>query len=247
MATLEPDLNSRRTRVEPVFRWVRDEAPVDWAGRLVHMAHGVGVAVDPGAVLSVAFEVSSRASLERLAWLVRNAERLLPRDVRLWRELQTRVVGHPERGHALAQLEAGRPVVRGFVLEGATHADCLIESERAVVWIEGKRRDWLEPRTKWDATRDQLARNVEAAWRHASAAGKDYCVLVCHEERLKHHEELLVDGYRAATWAGGLPHVAPEQRLELGRRIGTLRWGEIVAEWPAMRSVLALHDVAGGP
>ena len=239
----DQDLNSKRTRVEPVFRWLRDHGPADWPRTLVETAHGLAVAIDPGPVVAVAFESPFRAHPERLAWMVRNAERLLPRDVEAWRALQTRVVEHPERAAALDQLEAGGSAGRRFTLEGSTHADCLIECERAVIWIEGKRRDWLAPGTKWDVTRDQLARNLEAAWRHASALGKEYCLVICHEEELRHHEQLLVDGYRAGTWAGGWPHVDRAQRRELGRRIGTLRWGAILGTWPRMRSVLALHDV----
>jgi hypothetical protein len=63
-----------------------------------------------------------------------------------------------------------------LILEGPTSADWLIECERALIWIEGKRYDWLDPATTWDVARDQLARNVEAAWLLAQEQGKDYWV-----------------------------------------------------------------------
>jgi hypothetical protein len=64
-----------------------------------------------------------------------------------------------------------------------------------LIWIEGKRDDWLSPSTKWDVTRDQLARNVDAAWCIASKKQDDR-VLICHEYPLEHHEVSLLEGYR---------------------------------------------------
>jgi hypothetical protein len=43
-------------------------------------------------------------------------------------------------------------------------------------------------------TRDQLARNLEAVWMLAEAAGKDWWLIITHEHCLKHHEEQLVNG-----------------------------------------------------
>lgn len=133
------------------------------------------------------------------------------------------------REAALAILDTGSThgVPRRLVLEGKTHADCLIECEDAFIWIEGKRFDWLSPSTTWDVARDQLARNLEAVWSVARASGKNYCLLICHEHPLKHHEECLIDGYRKGTWAGGWPHIAEEQRREFGTRIGTITWSMI--------------------
>ena len=67
-------------------------------------------------------------------------------------------------------------------------------------------------------TRDQLARNTEAAWLYANQLGKDFCLIVCHEHALKHHEELLITGYRDGTWAGGWPHLTSSERQLLGSR-----------------------------
>ena len=119
----------------------------------------------------------------------------------------------------------------------ATRADCLIECEHMVIWIEGKRNDWLAYSTTWDLTRDQLARNVEAAWILAEAAGKEFALIVCHEHPLKHHEQLLIDGYRACTWSGGLPHLSEAERKLLGSRIGTVTWSSLADQWPPLDDV----------
>jgi hypothetical protein len=127
-----------------------------------------------------------------------------------------------------------------MILEGATYADCLIETERAVVWIEGKRNDWLSPATRWDVSRDQLARNLEAAWIVATGKGKDWWLVICHEDQLKHHEEHLIDGYRRGVWSAGLPHLSEEVRMQFCTKIGTLRWSRIFDQWPG-----CIDSVAG--
>jgi hypothetical protein len=236
------DENSRRTRVKPTFTWLREQADLDWPARFLQLVDGLGVRIDPGRVVpdGLHFEPERRVppSPRRIAWLIRNAERLTPRDERKWRQYDRRVIRNPGRANALAQLDAGdsRGVDRQLILEGETSADCLIECEKAVIWVEGKRNDWLDYSTSWDVTRDQLARNLEAAW--LCAKEKDFCLVICHEHPLKHHEELLIDGYRHGTWSGGLPHLDADERNRLGSRIGTVTWDRLAAEWPALRKHL---------
>jgi hypothetical protein len=180
--------------------------------------------------------------------MIRNVERLAPRDGRQWEVLRKRVAvaGKGAVQRTLASLDAGHieKVPRSLLLEGKTRADCLIECERAFIWIEGKRYDWLSPFTTWDVARDQLARNVEAVWSIASAAGKDYRLIICHEHQLKHHEICLVEGYQTGTWAAGWPHIAEDQRREFATRIGTVTWGAIAREWPSLRTLPELRDLA---
>ena len=234
-----PDENSRRTRVEPICGWLRDHGGPDWPNRFLELVDGLTATVTVGPVVKLEFERRIPPSTARLAWMIRNAERLAPRDGRLWREYQRRVIGNPRRGDALERLDRGERagIDRLLVLEGKTAADGLVECERAVIWIEGKRNDWLEYSTKWDVTRDQLARNVEAAWLHSSSLGKDFVLVICHES-LKHHEELLIDGYRGGTWSGGWPHIDIANRRMLGERIGTITWKQIGEEWPPTGELL---------
>jgi len=183
--------------------------------------------------------------------MIRNVDALAPRDGRLWDALRKRVavVSNGVIRETLASLDAGHidRVPRSLLLEGKTRADCLIKCERVVIWIEGKRYDWLSPSTKWDVARDQLARNVEAVWSIASKWGKDYRLIICHEHPLKHHEVALLEGYRTGTWAGGWPHIAEDQRREFATRIGTVTWAAIAREWPSLRSLPELKDLAREP
>jgi len=152
-----------------------------------------------------------------------------------WRQYDRRVIKNPGRADALAKLDAGdsHGIDRRLILEGNTSADCLIECEKAIIWVEGKRNDWLDYSTTWDVTRDQLARNLEAAW--LCAKDKDFCLVICHEHPLKHHEELLIENYGHGTWSGGWPHLTADERKMLGSRIGTVTWSRLAAEWPDLK------------
>ena len=237
-ASEDVDQHSGRTRVTPVFTWLQAHGGSGWATELLCFADGIQLAHSVGEVmlLSVAEEREVEPSPARLAWMIRNADKLAPTDGRLWREYQRRVIDNPGREEALRALDAGdaKGLSRDLKLEGPTHADCLIECERAFVWIEGKRNDWLSPSIKWDVTRDQLARNLEAVWQLAEEARKDFWLLICHEHDLKHHEQELIDGYRAGTWKAGYPHLSVETRLLFRQKIGTVRWQTIFRRWPAL-------------
>jgi len=167
--------------------------------------------------------------------MIRNAHRLTPKDGRRWKEYRRRVIENPERERALTMLDSGHiNIPKELKLEGATHADCLLECTEAIIWIEGKRNDWLAPNIDWDITRDQLARNLDAALRYGQTLGKDFWLLICHEYDLKHHEQALVDGYRLGTWTAGFPHLPPDTRARFKQKIGTVRWQRIFQHWPAL-------------
>jgi len=244
----QPDTNSKRTRVEPLFGWLLQHGGQDWAAVLVSLAEGLAHAPDVGSVKRVQYdpELVVQPSPTRLSWMIQNAAHLIPQDGRDWRELNQRVFEHPERQQVLQELAQGRTsgVPQKLVLETGTHCDCFIECDNAVVWVEGKRNDWLSPGIKWDSARDQLARNLEAAWQTAQELGKQYyCLLLCYETQLKYHEQLLVDGYRSRSWSGGWPHLDPRQRGEFASRIGLLRWRTIAAHWSPLRDLPALRDL----
>jgi hypothetical protein len=236
------DENSRRTRVEPVFGWLRDCGGRNWPERLVEIADGIRDSRPVGELVAIEFEKERRVppSAARLTWMIENVDRLAPVDGRQWREYRRRITDNPKRDVALTALRRGDPrgLSPSLKLEGYTSADCLIECEHAFVWIEGKRNDWLEYSATWDVTRDQLARNAEAAWLVATEHGKRSLVLVCHEHALKHHEEALLAGYREGTWSAGWPHLSGAIRGTLGAALGTLTWEIIVAEWPGIRTRL---------
>jgi hypothetical protein len=77
----------------------------------------------------------------------------------------------------------------------------------------------------------------------AKASEKDYCMLICHEHPLKHHEVALLQGYRQVTWSAGWPHIPEYQRRKFSKRIGTITWSRIANEWPALRNLELLADL----
>lgn len=228
--------NSRKTRVLPVFGWLKENGGEYWPARLVALADGVEKLTDPGEIVAVHLkqERTVPATGKRLIWMLENASSLAPRDGKEWRELVRRTEDPEAVRRGIEFLKAGKSPGKRLILEGRTSADCLIECERALIWIEGKRFDWIDPATKWDVSRDQLARNVEAASFLAFEAEKEYRVLICHEYPLKHHEVVLLEGYRASTWSAGWPHVPVGERQEFAKRIGTLTWSEVTREWPCL-------------
>jgi hypothetical protein len=213
----------------------------------MQMAEGIPDLLQCGAVtkMQVDLEANVEPTPARLEWMLRHAAELSPRDGRKWQVLRQRVSDPARVRDALGLLATGttKGLLRALKLEGPTHADCLIECANALVWIEGKRFDWLAPSTEWDVTRDQIARNIDAVASRAGAAGKDYRLLICHEYPLKHHETLLLAGYRNGTWLGGLPHVSTEQRRDFAVRIGTLTWAAIVRHWPGLVTLPELQDL----
>lgn len=251
--------NSSITRVTPVFGWLeRNADPAIWPYRLLQMASGFEVCVqNTGQLKSITVgkngkgEVEVPASCQRLAWMIRNADQLAPspKKGKEYRRLLD-VRHHKGRDATLSALDAGQNPFRDkrlaeLRLEGSTSADCLIDCETALIWIEGKRNDWLSPCIDWDVLRDQLARNVEAAWLLARCREPEvpFYFILCHERPLKHHERMLVEGYRQGTWSGGWLHLSQEERTNLAMRIGTLTWGEIVRAWPEMGNLADLRDV----
>src|SRR5215216_5967708 len=91
---MDLDENSKRTRVEPVFGWLRDNGGDEWPAKFLGLVDGCSVTTDPGPLVRLDFEREVRVapSAERLAWLIRNADRLTPRDGRRWREYRRRLI-----------------------------------------------------------------------------------------------------------------------------------------------------------
>ena len=180
MDEIRTDGNSKRSRVEPVFGGLVKHSGHNWPSDLLRLADGITVDNDAGKLLQATFldEIKVPPTSQRLAWMIRNAPLLAPSDGRLYFEYDLRVSSHPQVGSVLARLDAGdtSAIPRKLVFEGDTCCDCLIECEKLIIWIEGKLNDWLSPGTKWDVSRDQLARNLEAAWSMARRKNKDFPV-----------------------------------------------------------------------
>jgi hypothetical protein len=99
--------NSKQTRVEPAFTWLRDNAEPDWPTRVVELVDGLKVELRPGPLVRLDFEKERPISPSpaRLAWMIRNAERLTPRAGVRWREYKRRVTDNPRTQETLVKLD----------------------------------------------------------------------------------------------------------------------------------------------
>jgi hypothetical protein len=180
--------------------------------------------------LEACFESSKLPPERLLLWLINHPEGLdhaaLPAgavgEAAHWRGL---LLGQDATGIETAKAEARRKLnqsgVSGAIgwwwaFEGPTEVDCCLETERLVVFFEGKRLENLSPRTRWMPIRNQLWRNLDAAANAAATMGKRYAVMLLAETCET------VCGFDAS-----LPHIGQEERDFLrGHYLGCVTWQE---------------------
>ena len=186
--------------------------------------------------LESCFERSSPPGRQFLTWLIESSDRLTwPREgstprlygksTQDWREKLT-----GQRGK-VAQDEARRVARRAiedggaessrrpwWAFEGPTEIDCCIETDTAVLVIEGKRTESLSEATEWYEGRNQLHRNLEAA--RDIAAGRQYGVMIAGEHPLA--------SSAFGTPEKGLPHLSADEQVELMTHyLGFVTWRQV--------------------
>ena len=185
------------------------------------------------ASLRAAFEADCPPSARFLAWLIEHPDRMK------WpmkrggspqvygqptQDLRQRLFGGdaPVRAEALQALqlygvEGSRR--KWWAFEGWTSVDCWLETERLIVFIEGKRTESISASTVWFPARNQIARNLEVAAEIARQRGKDFAVLVCAERPVivaKH------------DFDDSLPHLSASERDDLlSHYLGCATWQQI--------------------
>jgi hypothetical protein len=119
------DINSRRTRVLPVFGWLRDHGEPGWPDTLVAIAAGLAHVpkVGPATRVHLESELKVPPSARRLRWLLANGARLTPSDGRRWRELEARSHRVASMNAVDQCLDAGVKLPSLLTLEGETSAD----------------------------------------------------------------------------------------------------------------------------
>jgi hypothetical protein len=123
-----------------------------------------------------------------LRWLIEHPERLRWPERRLGvrvtygsetqRLREALIDGSPDeraaiQTRALADLEEHGPIGsrrRWWAFEGHTEVDCWLETDRLLLFVEGKRSEPLSPSTDWFPERNQLVRNLEVVGELAGVA-----------------------------------------------------------------------------
>jgi hypothetical protein len=179
------------------------------------------------------FEHPAPPSRAFLRWLIENPDKLRwperPRGTRVrygrrTQEFREALVDGPDdarsraQAEGLAALEARGPAAskrQWWAFEGHTEVDCWLETERLLLFIEGKRTDTLSSSTDWFPLREQLVRNLEVVGEQAR--GRWAAVLLVTEEP---GPELTPAGVAASA-----PHLdKPELGPLFDRYLGQTTW-----------------------
>jgi hypothetical protein len=198
---------------------------------------------EPSARVGKVFERAVAPPLAFLRWLLEHPEAMQVRDpvtygaksqtARDWRgKLFSSDPKRVREAQEQGLLQLGKRLAahgrqKWWAFEGFTHVDCCLMTDRAVVFIEGKRTDSVSPSTLWFKQRSQLWRNVEAAEQLAN--GRAFAVILAVESEAD-GQAALTDA--AATLAPSFPHLPSERQQELSRHVpGFVTWPEIVTRF----------------
>jgi hypothetical protein len=240
--------NSSTTRVQPVFRELLERDPLgqDWLSELLaltnnHSSFAQGLASDTGRILQARsiesfFELKVPPPTRFLKWLVQHPEQMTwPQnangrvkfgpDTQTWRQKlfgeQGAAAQQEAMNTALSEIDTKGGVKsrrQWWAFEGFTSVDCLIETEKLVLFIEGKRTDILSPATDWFQRRNQLTRNLEAA--KEMSGHKEYALLLITEHAYPPISQVEV--------CRGLPHFLEQEQVDLiGHFLGSVVWKEV--------------------
>lgn len=234
--------DSSRTRVQPVFCQLLARCPdgSGWLPSLLRLARPLAglpaeLTTAPGTIRNGADACFERLfppperflrwlieHPDEMAWPKRGPDELVfgartqrPREALFGRHgLSAQTEAQRMALAELALYGAIRSRRRWWTFEGFTHVDCCLETERLLLFIEGKRTDRVSKATAWYPQRSQLARNLEIAAEHAQ--GREYALLLI-AEREPLPEEL--------DLAPGLPHLEDGERdASLGHFLGCTTW-----------------------
>jgi hypothetical protein len=110
-----------------------------------------------------------------------------------------------------------------WAFEGFTSVDCCLETDKLVVFIEGKRTEPISSATDWYPKRNQVVRNVEVASCEAAKRDKNFGVIVCAETPIP------LGALGKEAFQVGLPHLLPPEQDALRAHYwGCITWQQIV-------------------
>ncbi|MEJ7893341.1 MAG: hypothetical protein WKF94_11945 [Solirubrobacteraceae bacterium] len=240
--------DSSLTRVQPIFGTLleRDPTGASWISKILSSAPagkniGAAASREPGTFtehVQSRFEFPAPPSRRFLEWLIRHPERMTwPRkkgqEVTFRRSTQDRreeLFGRHGEGEseaaraaalqALALAGAAGSAGRWWAFEGFTKVDFCIQTETAIIFVEGKRTEALTKSTDWFPKRNQLVRNLEVVGE--LAGGRVAGVILGVEEPLAELDDITV--------TDSTPHLGQGERQALRKLyLGQVRWRDLCA------------------
>lgn len=258
--------DSSKTRVVPVFDalFARDKTGASWVDSIVALGSRPEVVdtIRKGQRLIPSHErtwgkneAKLAAPTSLLEYLVRHIDLKQVEasgDAGETRKKRTELANQHEEtiAEALGKLEKGKRGRKWFVLEGESRPDALLETDEAVICIEGKRTEaGCTTHTTWMRCRSQLIRHMDAACDSFSgkrilgllivegAGGADAVTPTQHwfEQCANQHVPTMIDG--------SLPHRNEEERRKIADGVlGVTTWQAVCKahnlSWPPVPNVI---------
>lgn len=124
-------------------------------------------------------------------------------------------------------------------MEGPTHVDCALFTERAVIFIEGKLTERAPSKgIRFASTRDQIARNLDCAKRYGKEKSLEFYAMLVIEGGDK--QRAFIASEVGAQIRKSLPHLSPEEAAQVeGHYLGFTTWQAIVEAFRLPPTLLA--------
>jgi hypothetical protein len=148
---------------------------------------------------------------------------------------------------ALRSLQERRPSTRAwYVLEGPSQPDVYLDSDDAVIVVEGKRTETAPTTsTAWMRVRHQMLRHLDAAWEYRQGR-RIYGLFIVEAESGATSVEPSSAWHEAVevtisdeVLKGSLPHRSPDERSQIASALlGVTTWQAVCDEFQIPRAVL---------
>lgn len=229
--------DSSLTRVAPVFDRLSTQ-PADWPARLLALAQCAAPDAVDWRKLDLRYvngwwgdrERGLRPPVSLLSWLVRHPESWASKPCSAERlRLQS---GDPATVSQALELLRSSGADRGwFIFEGRTFPDALIETQDALIVVEGKRTEsGPTTHTTWMGMRHQIWRHIDAAW-EVRGRRKVLGLFIVEDDGSglpTVWREAAGEAVAEQALAGSFPHRSARETAELRRCfLGVATWASV--------------------
>jgi hypothetical protein len=193
-------------------------------------------------------EIGLRPPVSLLSWMLRHPGQMIQRDTEDPQRRNLLAGDHKAVALALDALRNSRADRAWFIFEGPTYPDAYIETEGALIVIEGERTEsGPTTSTTWLEGRHQMWRHIDAAWERRGNR-QVYGVFVVEEDPVTH--DVPVNWVIAAENAlsqevleVSFPHRSGAEREGIVRCfLGVITWQKILSQFALPSSILVTNN-----